>query len=606
MAADNTVLSAAVGTGDTIRDFNDTGNVKWPAGVACYVTGGSANAWTLAPVDITHGLPVQPMTGATFAVSAAALPLPSGAASAANQLTEITGLASILSALGGTLTVAGSISVGNFPSGFLAAQSGTWTVGISAAQTIAVTNAGTFAVQAAQSGTWNITNVSGTVSLPTGASTEATLSALNAKVTAVNTGAVVISAALPAGSNVIGHVITDSGSVVTATLSAETTKVIGTVNQGTSPWVVSMASTTITGTVAATQSGTWTVGLSAAQTLATVTSLSQFAGAAINLGNGASGTGTLRVTLANDSTGIVSLTTSTASIGKLAANSGVTIGAVEIAAAQTLATVTTVSAVTSLTQFNGNAIDTNSGNKSAGTLRVVLATDQPALTNKLLVTPDANSAVNVAQMNGVTVTMNNGAAGTGVQRVTIANDSTGILAGVTTVTTVSTVTAVSDAQVQGKAATDAVASGNPVLVGGVARRARITAMSADGDAVSMTMDRYGRAQIVGVDLTVTFLQVTASGDTDLVAAPSAGSRLKLLRIEASNSHATTALTVGLKSASIFAGAVFGKKYLPAVGGLAVWTFPNGHLMCGDAEKLVFNLSGAGQIEVTAYYETVTT
>lgn len=42
--------------------------------------------------------------------------------------------------------------------------------------------------------------------LPTGASTEATLSALNAKVTAVNTGAVVISGALPAGTNNIGDV----------------------------------------------------------------------------------------------------------------------------------------------------------------------------------------------------------------------------------------------------------------------------------------------------------------------------------------------------------------------------------------------------------------
>ena len=55
--------------------------------------------------------------------------------------------------------------------------SGTLTVG-----SHAVTNAGTFAVQATQSGTWNITNVSGTVSLPTGASTETTLSALNSKV----------------------------------------------------------------------------------------------------------------------------------------------------------------------------------------------------------------------------------------------------------------------------------------------------------------------------------------------------------------------------------------------------------------------------------------
>lgn len=78
-------------------------------------------------------------------------------------------------------------------------------------------------------------------------------------------------------------------------------------------------------------------------------------------------------------------------------------------------------------------VDTNSGNKSASTLRVVLATDQPALTNKLLVTPDsvalpANQSVNVAQINGVTTTMGNGASGTGVQRVTLANDSTGIVA----------------------------------------------------------------------------------------------------------------------------------------------------------------------------------
>jgi hypothetical protein len=42
--------------------------------------------------------------------------------------------------------------------------------------------------------------------LPTGAATEATLSSLNGKVTAVNTGAVTISAALPAGNNNIGDV----------------------------------------------------------------------------------------------------------------------------------------------------------------------------------------------------------------------------------------------------------------------------------------------------------------------------------------------------------------------------------------------------------------
>lgn len=53
--------------------------------------------------------------------------------------------------------------------------------------------------------------------LPTGAATEATLASLDGKVTACNTGAVTISAALPAGANVIGHVIVDGGSTTVVT-----------------------------------------------------------------------------------------------------------------------------------------------------------------------------------------------------------------------------------------------------------------------------------------------------------------------------------------------------------------------------------------------------
>lgn len=84
--------------------------------------------------------------------------------------------------------------------------------------------------------------------------------------------------------------------------------------------------------------------------------ITQLAGVNVSMGNGASGTGVQRVTLANDSTGIVALTTSTASIGKLASNAGVTIGAVEIASAQTLATVTTVSTVTTVTTLTGGGV----------------------------------------------------------------------------------------------------------------------------------------------------------------------------------------------------------------------------------------------------------
>lgn len=76
------------------------------------------------------------------------------------------------------------------------------------------------------------------------------------------------------------------------------------------------------------------------------------------VGNGAASTAQ-RVTIASDSTGTVAATQSgswsvglssgTNAIGKLAANAGVTIGAVEIAATQTLSTVTTVGTVTTIT-----------------------------------------------------------------------------------------------------------------------------------------------------------------------------------------------------------------------------------------------------------------
>jgi hypothetical protein len=76
-------------------------------------------------------------------------------------------------------------------------------------------------------------------------------------------------------------------------------------------------------------------------------------------------------------------------------------------------------------QVNGTTADTNSGTKSAGTLRVVLATDQPALTNKLLVTPDAlpaNQSVNVAQVAGTATSVNSGNKDAGTIRTVVATD----------------------------------------------------------------------------------------------------------------------------------------------------------------------------------------
>ena len=65
--ADNTILSAAVGVGDTVRTLDD-GTVKWPAGVTAYATTiGTPDV--LAIVTLTDGLPVQPQTGAVWSVT---------------------------------------------------------------------------------------------------------------------------------------------------------------------------------------------------------------------------------------------------------------------------------------------------------------------------------------------------------------------------------------------------------------------------------------------------------------------------------------------------------------------------------------------------------
>ena len=167
-----------------------------------------------------------PVTG-TFTVD------PAGLATEARQTTGNASLSSIDGKITicntGAVTVSaalpagtnniGDVDVLTLPNVTLASQANPFTSAIPISD-----NAGSITVDgtvaATQSGTWNITNVSGTISLPTGAATESTLSTLNGKVTACNTGAITISTALPAGTNNIGDVdIASLPSVVAATYS---------------------------------------------------------------------------------------------------------------------------------------------------------------------------------------------------------------------------------------------------------------------------------------------------------------------------------------------------------------------------------------------------
>jgi len=119
-------------------------------------------------------------SGSAVPISAASLPLPSGAA------TEST-----LSSLNGKVT---------------ACNTGAVTISSSALPTGAATESTLSSLNGKVTACNTGAVVISSSALPTGAATESTLSTLNGKVTACNTGAVTISSALPAGTNTIGAV----------------------------------------------------------------------------------------------------------------------------------------------------------------------------------------------------------------------------------------------------------------------------------------------------------------------------------------------------------------------------------------------------------------
>jgi len=205
--------------------------------VATAANGGSLPAVTkiIAGYDGTNVRVIKADSTGRIDATVSASALPTGAATAANQSTANASLSSIDGKITAVNTGAVVISSSALPSG--AATSAkqdtgntslgnidTSTSGMSAklpatlgqktmANSMAVVvSSDQSAIPASQSGTWNVNNVSGTISLPTGAATETTLAALNAKATVINTNSVMIGSALPTGTKSIGKVSLQDGS----------------------------------------------------------------------------------------------------------------------------------------------------------------------------------------------------------------------------------------------------------------------------------------------------------------------------------------------------------------------------------------------------------
>lgn len=104
-------------------------------------------------------------------------------------------------------------------------------------------------------------------------------------------------------------------------------------------------------------------------------------------------------------------------------------------------------------------------------------------------------------------------------------------------------------EVQGDVAHDAVAAGNPVLIGGVARTTDPTAVAA-GDAASRMSDTLGKTVVLQgavhdrhVDGKGTFTNTTAA---DIIAAAGVGVRIAVTSILVVNAHATVGTKVEIR------------------------------------------------------------
>lgn len=364
-------------------------------------------------------------------------------------------------------------------------------------------NAGTWAsvsttnrwpVSATQSGTWNI----GTV-----------------------TAVTAITNALPAGSNVIGHVITDTGS---------TTAVTGTVTV--SGTVTANAGTNLNTSLLALESGGNLVSIKTNTDNLNLAIASTTSGQKGNLVLGATTTAAPTYTTAQsnplslttggllrvDGSGVtqpvsLSSTTITGTVAVTQSTSPwiVAGGGTAGTAASGVVTVQGIASMTPVQVSQATASNLNATVVGTGTF-VVQAT-LAAETTKVIGTVNQGTSPWVTS-NATTSVVGNGAAAT-AQRVTLANDSTGILATVGTVTTVTTLTGTTtltpgtSATNLGKAEDAAHTTGDTgVFALGVRNDTLAATTNTSADYTQLTTDQAGIVITAGAPRALKGRQVT--------------------------------------------------------------------------------------------------
>ncbi len=245
-----------------------------------------------------------------------------------------------------------------------------------------------FTVNSAQSGVYNITNVSGVVSLPTGASTSALQTTGNTSLSSIDGKTPALGQALAASS--VPVVLTAAQITTLTPLSTVA------VTQSTSPWVVNQT---------------------------------QMNGVAVSTGNGVVGTGVQRVAIASDNTAFsvnvgtsglpsgaatsANQATEISSLASIDAGIPAALGQTTMAASMPVTLASNQTNVpTNLAQVNGTTTASGAGATTAGTQRVVLTNDQ---------TIAISGAVNIRDDNGTGIILGQTAMGSSLP-VTMAAD----------------------------------------------------------------------------------------------------------------------------------------------------------------------------------------
>lgn len=326
-------------------------------------------------------------------------------------------------------------------------QAGTWSVG----RTWTLSS-GTDSISAVQSGTWNINNITGTISLPTGASTSANQVTANASLASID-------------SKLTAPISTSR----TWTLSSGTDSV--TVIQGTSPWVISGTVTANAGTnlntsllaldtsvngillsqasttvgqkgplvqaTAVAISPVYTSGETDPLTMTTSgrlrTDLGSIDGSLISTGNGVSGTGVIRVAIASDNTAfsVNAVQSGTWNINNITGTISLPTGA-STSATQTDGTQktkivdgsnTTVGPVTTLSGVNYLPVVTTSS-ATPGAAIVARSTQIAGSdgTNAQTISTDTSGRVNTKNIHIASIVASYSAAKTGLASVATATD----------------------------------------------------------------------------------------------------------------------------------------------------------------------------------------